>query len=68
MMVSDSKYNRKRRLLDEERVRLKGRILQLLVEVDAPRNIGATQSDVLADEFVQSVDLSLRAAAGDEPF
>ena len=67
-MLNSEKYNRKRRLSDVDRVFIKSKILELLVEVDAPRNIGATQSDVLADEFVQSVDLSLRAAAGDEPF
>lgn len=67
-MLNSQKYNRKRRLSDVDRVFIKSKILELLVEVDVPRNIGATQSDVLADEFVQSVDLSLRAAAGDEPF
>lgn len=66
--MNSEKYNRKRRLSDVDRVFIKSKILELLVEVDVPRNIGATQSDVLADEFVQSVDLSLRAAAGDEPF
>jgi hypothetical protein len=62
------KYNRKRRLVDDDQVTLKAAVLQALLLIDVPRNVGATEVNVLADEFVQAVDLSLRAAAGDEPF
>ncbi len=63
-----NKYNRKRRLTEDDVVELKIRILQALLDVDVPRNTGKVEVDALADEFIQNVDLSLRAAAGDEPF